>query len=51
MHGFLFSSFYIFAELTIEHLPEFFYNISDQLGEDRYFTGFWRGVREQDALC
>ena len=46
MHGFLFSSFYIFAELTIEHLPEFFYNISDQLGEDRYFTGFWRGVRE-----
>lgn len=51
MHGFLFSSFYIFAELTIEHLPEFFYNISDRLGEDRYFTGFWRGVREQDAFC
>ena len=24
MHGFLFSSFYIFIQLTIEHLPEFF---------------------------
>lgn len=51
MHGFLFSSFYIFIQLTIEHLPEFFYNISDQLGEDRYFAGFWRGVREQGAFC
>lgn len=51
MHGFLFSSFYIFAELTIEHLPEFFYNISDHLGEDRYFADFWRGVREQGAFC
>ncbi len=51
MHGFLFSSFYIFIQLTIEHLPEFFYNISDQLGEDRYFAGFWRGGREQGAFC
>ena len=49
--GSFFHLFYIFAELTIEHLPEFFYNISDHPGEGRYFAGFWRGVREQGAFC